>query len=96
MSNHNDKELSEKIQTVLQISDTPKVNSLWKHYKGGIYIIQGLCLSENDENIHILYSSTTNPLPIPWSRSIKDWHSQIYKDGKLIPRFELVPIEYRE
>lgn len=71
--------------------EAPKPGQVWKHYKGTLYRITGLCMFEENENFGVLYQAEQDPLPLPWMRPLKDWKAQVcLENGTSVPRFQLV------
>lgn len=63
----------------------PKKGELYKHHKGGIYVIERLCMNAADSDMMILYNGflASNVMPVPWIGSGKSWSTQV--NGE--PRF---------
>lgn len=80
----------------LEHGDLPPLNSRWKHYKGGIYIVRSYSMRESDLAILIHYDNEEHPMPIPWSRPLNDWNDKVFVESPLedhyfkIPRYKLL------
>ena len=66
------------------------IGSIWQHYKGGFYVVEGFAMRESSHTIDVLYKSNTNPLPYPWSRPITEWHEIIASGDKPMKRFVML------
>lgn len=68
----------------------------YRHYKGGIYIVQNMAIVESNEDIAVLYVSETNPTVI-FVRPLQSWLEDVELNGTITPRFtllnELSPIQ---
>lgn len=84
---HDNATLLVSIQSVLQATITPQCGSVWKHYKGSLYKIKGLVIQEATEEIAVCYEAVVNPLPIPWSRTLREWNEEVEHNGVVLPRF---------
>jgi hypothetical protein len=78
-----------KRQLAVLKKEHPEKGSIWKHYKGGNYIVQSIAMQESDETPSVLYSSFQNPLPLNWHRPLSEWYEMVHSDGKLVQRFTL-------
>lgn len=86
-----------------EFADTTKlkVATIWKHHRGGTYIIERLVMSEASEEMLIVYSSTRSAierLPFSWTRPASEWEELVpsmekAEDSsptiKYVPRFTL-------
>lgn len=69
---------------------TPKVGSTWRHYKGDMYRVSGIGISEDTNKLQVCYFADRDPLPYPWIRSLDIWHESVGHEGKIVPRFEQI------
>ena len=71
----------------LSLPEYPKLDSLWRHYKGGLYKVKFLSMRENDQAILVnyLHCNDDNTLPMLWSRPAIEWNTPVGMDLK--PRY---------
>jgi hypothetical protein len=81
----------EKIQKTLLQSLDVIIGKTYKHYKGGLYIVENVVMSESSLELVVVYRSKLHPLPIPWGRPLKEWNEiVVILDGIFDHRFTLV------
>lgn len=68
--------------------NTPERFSLWTHYKGEVYMVEGISMREEDKEIMVNYNRVHSPMPIPWSRPLREWNQMVQYSGQTVPRFE--------
>lgn len=87
MANH--ASIEEKQFSIINNKDLPKIGSIWKHYKGNRYVVQGLGILESNEDIVVIYSCEHKLLSysVPWIRPLSEWNEEISESQK---RFTLV------
>ena len=71
-------------------ADLPVIGSVWRHYKGELYVVQGTALLESNEQIAVIYISQNTRLPIPWCRTLKEWYETVTHGGEIVQRFTMV------
>ncbi len=64
----------------------PLIGLLYKHFKGGLYVIRGFAHEENTEEISVIYNDTRTGKM--YHRYAKDFFAKHPKTG--VVRFELV------
>ncbi len=66
--------------------DAPLRGSVYKHYKGGLYVVICSCLNESNKQQLIIYRdlATGNT----WCRPVKEWDELVEIEGKKVQRFE--------
>lgn len=87
MSGHNIDIIEEKQRVIINKIDVPKPGSIWQHYKGDLYLIEGLVMKESTEEIEVCYSNVKRPLPIPWTRPLSEWNELLDHNGVQVRRF---------
>ena len=68
----------------------PPVGSMWRHYKGNYYRIEGYCVREKDQRLQVLYSEYYQPREHPWSRPFAEWGDTVEHSGVKIKRFSYI------
>lgn len=67
-------------------------DSLWRHYKGGVYIVLCLAAREADHNqLDVIYKDVDTGRV--WSRPLANWREEVSDGTKTIPRFRQVSRE---
>jgi hypothetical protein len=87
---HDLKEIEQRQLLTISNASTPKTNTVWRHYKGEHYIIEGYVMKESTEGIEVCYSNLENPLEMPWSRPLDEWQETVQHNGLAISRFSFV------
>ena len=71
------------------------VDSLWQHYKGGVYKVLGLTLSTDDTEVLVRYCRIAGPdynmrydQRIEWSRPMAEWFDDMGDTPRFWPVFE--------
>lgn len=84
-------------ETVMQVP--PKVNSVWRHFKGTYYVVKSVAFhteqfdqSKPSESALVIYQAFTSD-PTVWARPLSMWFERVEVDGKSIPRFTRVQAE---
>ena len=93
MSAHDLESIERKQRELLEHVDVPKQSSIWQHYKGDLYRVEGLVMREGTEEIDVCYLNVKRPLPLPWSRPLTEWNDLVDINGKQVRRFVLVDSE---
>ena len=89
--NHDLDLIKQKQKKFILRPDVPKPFSIWRHYKGEIYLVGGIVMRESTEEFEVCYSSIKNPLLCPWSRPISEWIELVKNgDGDFVTRFSHV------
>ena len=79
-----------KAQEDLFISrKAPKKDSIWRHYKGDLYIVKSLVMRESSESFDVVYTRLGMDMLYPWSRPMEEWFEIVNHEGKSVQRFEL-------
>jgi hypothetical protein len=73
------------------LKQCPRKGTLFRHYKGGLYIIVGSALNENTREPMVLYTRSGDHLV--WSRPLSNFVSLVQGDTAR-PRFEQLTDEY--
>lgn len=68
----------------------PTMNTLWRHYKGGLYKVRTLATMEGSLTLYVVYDAHPQPLARPWIRPLKEWNDLIEYKNESLPRFTLV------
>lgn len=71
------------------------VGNTFKHYKGGIYVVDGFVIDTDDGNVRVLYTRVDGPgfdefeeMGIQFARPLAQWFDEV--DGQ--PRFHRVEL----
>lgn len=64
--------VEKKLRDTLQQTDAPEPCSIWQHYKGDYYYIEGLVVKESTEEIEVCYSKVGGK--IAWTRPLSEWN----------------------
>ncbi len=67
-----------------------KPGQTWRHYKGGIYKIIALGRNSETDDLYdvVIYENTAEPKI--WVQSVQRFLSTEEREGKIVPRFELI------
>lgn len=94
---HPGEETLEDLNEEQRILQTSKVSpgTLWRHYKGDIYKVQRLVVTESSKEILVCYNRITpsnerGMMPIPWVRPLKEWEECIEYENKQYNRFSII------
>lgn len=71
------------------LSDTIQkfpVGSRWRHYKGGEYIITGVCVLQASSELAIRYCPIDRPM-VEFVRAISGWEAEVPSGLRRIRRF---------
>lgn len=64
---------------------------LYRHYKGGMYYVQGTCVvADGDSRPAVLYSAIDSGLPFMWLRSLEDWNTKVPVGCEEVERFSKI------
>ncbi len=66
----------------------PQVGSVWRHYKGGIYIVCDHIYDKADSQIKVAYRNISNPLV--YIRSLDKWYELVKSEDDptlTVPRY---------
>lgn len=69
---------------------TPQRNSVWRHYKGNLYVVHSISMHSASEEFYISYSLLGGDLRYPWCRPLREWYDQIETESGVIPRYSNV------
>ena len=69
-------------------SSFPKHGQTYKHYKGTLYTVQMVAMTEESEEPVVVYNSLSHPELWCWTRPLSSWNETVTIDGKTVPRFE--------
>ncbi len=65
--------------------DGPERGEIYRHYKGGIYTVVAIAITEDDLDWFVIYKSHYNC--VIWSISLDKWNDNVEHDGVMVPRF---------
>lgn len=68
----------------------PPVGSMWRHYKGGYYRIEGYTVREFDGRLQVVYSDYYHPRQFPWNRPFAEWAEKVEAGGVKLKRFSYI------
>jgi hypothetical protein len=66
-----------------------KINSIYKHFKGGLYKVVTIATHVETSDRLVIYYDLSNEEKI-WARPEKDFLSKVVFEGKLINRFTYI------
>lgn len=91
---HDTQATLEAQRKVLEDYQTPKIGSLYRHYKGTIYRVNGIVWREVTEEPVVIYSEAeNNVLLFPWERPLWQWNEMVEHEGRSVKRFS--PLDNR-
>lgn len=73
------------IQPAIPSPEMPKQFTLWRHYKGGLYIVLGMSMEEGQPH-RVIYASVQ--YGFIWARLLSAWHELVEVGGATLPRFQ--------
>lgn len=65
-----------------------RAKGIYRHYKGGIYLLVSVSLMEDTLDPVVTYRSLADERY--WCRSLVSWDSHVIIDNKTVPRFEFL------
>ncbi len=68
----------------------PKYNEVYRHYKGGVYVVHGVSIDRATMRRQVIYSRLTHK-SVWWSRDLAEWSAIIVRNNKKMLRFSKVP-----
>lgn len=68
----------------------PPRYSIWKHYKGELYIVHDFVMRESDQEMMICYFGINSKLPYSWSRPFSEWNQVLKHNGEFVKRFTMI------
>lgn len=68
-----------------------KVNHLYRHYKGDLYLVEAIAKDSNTLQPVVLYRGIYEDCPL-WTRDLEEFREVVDKNGQ-VHRFEEVTIE---
>lgn len=71
----------------------PKINGIYKHYKGNKYKVLGIARHSETLEEMIIYQALYGEMGI-WVRPAHMWSEEVLVDGKRVLRFELTEENY--
>jgi hypothetical protein len=77
-------------ELLLERDSTPKINEIYRHYKGKCYIIYGVGMKESDHTYEVTYNDVIEPMPLPYHRPLSEFKSSVITDEGSVPRFSFV------
>ena len=66
--------------------EMPAQFSLWRHYKGGLYVVLGMVWEPEATPDRVVYASVQHGFI--WVRSLKAWHEEVDANGLKMHRFQ--------
>jgi hypothetical protein len=72
-----------------ELASTPRVSSIWSHYKGHNYIVTGYCYNDLKKQFMIMYEAVepTALIQNHFVRTMPNWFSTVTHEGHTVPRF---------
>lgn len=81
----------DKVDFEKQLKSLPKVDSIYKHFKGNHYQVVGFTRCSDTGGVRVLYRRLSDPADaIPWDRSLTEWNEVVIFDGIPVNRFTAV------
>ena len=68
--------------------DRPKINGIYKHYKGNKYKVLGIAKHSETLEEMVVYQALYGEMGV-WVRPLSMWSEEVYVDGKNVLRFML-------
>mgnify|MGYP001594948520 CR=1 FL=1 len=70
------------------LGNGPQRGEVYRHYKGGLYLVLGQCLREGDLKIEVVYKNLLTGSV--WSRTLFDWNEMVLPNdsNEEVSRFE--------
>ena len=65
----------------------PKLGSVWRHYKGGMYVVVGI--AKHSETLETMVAYCRTDSNEVWVRPLQMWHELVDLNGKTVYRFTL-------
>lgn len=62
----------------------PKSGELYRHFKGGVYVVEGIGKHSETLEQMVSYRNTGGQL---WFRPLSSWTEKVHIDGHEVPRF---------
>ena len=76
----------------IEIVEYPKINGLYKHYKGGEYVVFSMATHTETEEKMVLYKSIL--FGSIYARPLSVWNEKVKVDGEMIERFQYQDLSY--
>ncbi len=70
-------------------NSAPAPGTLWRHYKGGLYLAEGVGRHSETEGWHVIYRSLKAPQTL-WLRPLEMWHETVVTTEGSVPRFQAI------
>lgn len=86
METHSDDFFLSQVEPVLKDRATPKLGSLWKHYKGALYRVLSIGVRESTLDFEVCYSSL-DQRNLVWIRPLSEWTETVTWKGQQLSRF---------
>ena len=64
----------------------------YRHFKGGLYRVEGIAKHSETLEEMVVYRSLTEPEKL-WVRPLSMWEERVTRDGKTFPRFTYIETE---
>ena len=74
------------IRTPITSTEMPLQFSLWRHYKGGLYVVLGMVWEPEATPDRVVYAGVRHGFI--WVRSLKAWREEVEVNGMKMPRFQ--------
>jgi len=71
----------------VNMSSLPRVGSVMRHFKGGVYRVVGHAFHTENEEMLVLYRCTSGPATL-WARPLAMFNDSV--NGTAVPRFRLL------
>lgn len=82
------------LNAVRSSNETPKINSVWRHYKGKYYIVAGMGMLESTEELVVRYYDPSDSLLYDWIRPLSEWNAIVQDGENKIRRFTEVEEQF--
>jgi hypothetical protein len=68
-----------------------KVGAVYRHYKGSVFLVVGLCRIESNLKTGVLYKAVHhNADDVTWMMPLENFKQNVLESGRLVPRFTIV------
>ena len=70
----------------MTVVSTPAAQTIWRHYKGGVYLVLGRCVIEGTNTPAVLYQHVDKERwPTVWCRPVLDFNAEVRGRPRFMP-----------
>lgn len=70
---------------VIALASGPAKGTMWRHCKGGLYVVVCVALEERKLNPVVIYQAIEDG--VTWTRPLAEWRENVKYKGKTVARF---------